>query len=140
MTSLIFRNNGKIIIKYGCYLSKVCEQTEELCLEAVTIHGMNLFYVKILKSREMCLAAVRQNGLALEHVPIRRRKDKNLIKELYYTAIRQNGLALEFVVSEHKSEELCLIAVQQNGFAYKFLPKIFKKIDYVKRNYNKIKK
>ena len=101
----IFNTTAKIIkLKWYCYtycltevkangllLSKVINQTDELCHEAVKQNGLSLKYVTY-KLYHICLSAVKQNGMAIEYVPI------NIIDDLICdTALKSNGCAMVYI-------------------------------------------
>ena len=105
----------------GEVLTFVWNQTPELCLEVVEIDGLALKYVW-MQTMEVILAAVRQNGLAVEFAD----QDYDL-REVNHVAVSQNGLALQFII-EDQTENLCVAAVRQNGLALKHVRKDTEKI------------
>ncbi len=86
-------------------LKNIKNQTEAICLAAVSTRGYTLQFVKE-QTEKLCLEAIKQNGNALRFV-------KNKTESICLEAVKQNGSALEYV--RNQTENVCLVAVKQDG-------------------------
>ncbi len=92
-------------VKRDCFnLSLVKNQTEEICLAAVSYHGVGTCY---------------GNGKALQDV--RHQTDKICI-----AAANSNGLSLRYV--RKQTEAICVAAVTENEAALEFVEKYYKSV------------
>ncbi len=99
------------VILINCRILKICEQTDELCMQAVKQNGYALEFVKN-QTDELCMQAVKQNGCSLKYV-------KNQTDELCIEAVKQNGYSLIFV--KNQTNEICMEAVKQYGWSLKYV-------------------
>lgn len=93
-------------------------RSNEMCLLAVMLDGMNAFYLLDDQFDDnITMASVIQNGLALQYIP-----PKFINKKVCLTAVKQNGLALRFVPLPFRDMDMCAEAVRQNVNAKSFVP------------------
>ncbi len=102
------------------------EETDEFCIKYVKKDSFNLSLVKN-QTEEICLAAVTYrgvgscygNGIALQDV--REQTDK-----ICMAAVESTGLSLRYV--RKQTEALCLAAVTENEEALEFVEKYYKSV------------
>ena len=94
-------------------LKYIKNQTERICIEAVTGDGYMLQYV-INQTEKICLAAVLHDGLALRYV-------KNQTEKICMAAVLHDGLALRYVDAKNQTEKICMAAVKQNKNALRYV-------------------
>ena len=108
--------------------------TEEICLLAVSEHGVVLSYMPSnYKTYEICLAAVKQNGMALKYVP-----DIFKIYILCHTAVNNIALAIKFVPEEYigsddSTKDLGIFAIKKDAHVIKYFPQNKLTPDYLKK-------
>lgn len=84
-----------------------CQQTQEICLAAVSQNGRELrFACESQKTKEVCLDAVSNDPYAMNWVP-----QEIQTPEFYWEAVGKNGNVLLYISDEMKSVELCLRAL-----------------------------
>src|SRR4051812_17671665 len=88
-------------------------QTDELCLDAVTIDGDLLKYVKN-QTESICLAAVKDSYRALKYCTI-------FSQEICDIAVSKNPNALKYVPGIYQTRELCIAAVRQGGMSIEYV-------------------
>jgi hypothetical protein len=100
----------KILIERHCFFgdfAKIINQTEELCIIAVSKNPFVLWYVKN-QTEDICKIAVYRNYEMLEYV-------ENQTEEICKSAVQVNGLTLRHV--KNQTDEICKLAVQNDGNA-----------------------
>lgn len=102
-------------LMHGFTLGFVIDQTEELCIIAVTHFGCSLRDVKV-QTEKICELAVKENGKALQYVKVQTEK-------ICKYAVKQNGYALQYV--KVQTLEICRFAVKQNDRAIRYVNECF---------------
>ena len=113
LKSKVYMDNLEKVRKKPGHLAYIEDQSEEMCLEAVKINGLSLYYAKV-KTPAIYAAAIKENPHALNFI-------EDQTEDLCRLAIQEDGLSIQFV--DKKTPSLCLTAVQQNGSALSHIPK-----------------
>jgi hypothetical protein len=117
--------------EYAPALQFVKEQTEEICIAALTGYTADeaFEYIKEFTPR-MYLEAVKHFGSHIQFVKKHTPKfwnkplpDGTLIsyKDICLEAVKQNGNALQYISGEDQTYEICLEAIRKNGEMLEFV-------------------
>lgn len=87
-------------------------QTYEMCMYAVNLHGDFLKDVKIPQTDELCLAAVKNYGNAIKYV-------KNQTEEICLAAVKRNPISLQYI--KVQTGLVCFTAAKTNRSAIPYI-------------------